>query len=808
MGYPVIKRSKYKSASQILSQPVIPSNQYPNKFNLDNTKVWHTSDVRSNGLKEVQLKTIQDTSICSKKTIIQPIDASNNNDQITLNSDINKTIWVNWKKNYYYPLISDNLEEEIDENLDNERIFGAIKHDLYTIFELQEENMSAESIPTAMEEDGKPSATTAEVKPSDTKTTGMITRSKTMMKQKIDNFVSVTKKLTTTKPIATSNGSASKSTTLSHNQGSEYDTSLEVSTKYIPRKMPKFTSIVTYAKEDEEDDIEDIVEQDLSMVIRIDRRKNKHLNIDNRRLFVAVSKALQYFAPELKVALRNCEEDLENIDDTPTDDQKLLEHFMENPTTSKNYVYTVKYHYRTFVPFHRIMYKNEELKRWLKSEGISLELNNIKATNLVNVGFYIKCHPRVSIMDSQIARITSLLPDNIPEFMPSTSQVWSHGNYCTVIMIKSCVDDVKELSSLLKTEKEVDSYRFIEWGHWDILSGEFKNAIIQTQQEYLNKYASVILKGFVDNDDVSINFGSIKEVPEDWTALGDMNITDFLCNYYATAAGEPLIEGCYPPSLGVRELLVLRSRSRQCIEWAKIVKGEIWRMVSDEAKVRMFKHPEKVAKESTKEWWVGNSLEIEFAPVHLSPNNKRSYKKYKHNTEKNSRSYSQVLQNNNNATINNASNNNTASSMVINHQSAVISEIQTQIKDLNIKNREYSLKLNYIESSVTNNNKEIKTLKTDVNESIAKLAADTTVKISEVHSLALTTNILVTTLSQQTAEIQKMMLLQGQNMQAIFDRSYPNPLAGKENPPYISNSGGNQNACNGQGTPLGSVSFN
>ena len=84
----------------------------------------------------------------------------------------------------------------------------------------------------------------------------------------------------------------------------------------------------------------------------------------------------------------------------------------------------------------------------------------------------------------------------------------------------------------------------------------------------------------------------------------------------------------------------------------------------------------------------------------------------------------------------------------------------------------------------------------------------------------MTTNNLVTTLSHQIAETQKMIMLQSQNMQEHFARAYPLYHGGKENGHYPNgtltpfpsadinpNLGGNQNAC-GQGAPLGFVSNN
>ena len=436
------------------------------------------------------------------------------------------------------------------------------------------------------------------------------------------------------------------------------------------------------------------------------------------------------------------------------------------------------------------------MKRWLKSEGISLELNNIKAVNLENVGFYIKCNPRVSILDTQIERIKLSLPEVIPEFMATVTQVWNEGNHCTVIMIRSGNNEVKELSKLLKTDINVDSYRFIDWGYWDSLEGKYKNSIVNTQQEHLNKYATIVLKGFNDDDEIKMNHNiDMQTIPEDWKELGELTVTEYLCQYYKTATGDPLIEGCYSPCLGVRELLILRSRFRECVRWAKLVKAEIYNLLSPVARGKIFLNPDQVAIMANKHYekWSGNMLELEFSPIELEPNNKRNYKKTKYNGNNNNRSYAQAVQNNNGIpNISKTIPNNNNSSVITNHQSAVIHEMQIQIKDIKLQNQEYAMELSYVKSSISNNNQEIKGLRVDFNESLEKLANYTNTKIGEVHLMATTTNNLVSILTNQNVEMQKMLIQQGNNMQAYFER------ANKENPIP----GGNQNAC-GQGAPLG-----
>ena len=280
-------------------------------------------------------------------------------------------------------------------------------------------------------------------------------------------------------------------------------------------------------------------------------------------------------------------------------------------------------------------------------------------------------------------------------------------------------------------------------------------------------------------------------IPEDWKELVELSVSEYLCQYYKTASGDPLIEGCYSPSLGVRELLILRSRFRECVRWAKLVKAELYNVLSPLARIKIFNNPIMANRQYEK--WSGNMLELEFSPIELEPNNKRNYKKTKYNGGNNNKSYAQALQNNN--TIPNNSKNNPTinhNSVIANHQTAVINEMQMQIKDIKLQNQEYAMELSYVKSSISNNNIETKSLRVDFNESIEKLANYTNAKIGEVQSMATTTNNLCSVLANQNVEMQKMLIQQGNNMQAYFDR------ANKENPIP----GGNQNAC-GQGAPLG-----
>lgn len=383
------------------------------------------------------------------------------------------------------------------------------------------------------------------------------------------------------------------------------------SDKYIPRKMPKFSSLFKPEyNEDEEDDI--MTEHNLSMVIKIDRKKNKQLGINNRRLFIAISRALKYFAPDLKIALRNSSEDFDDFENVTQDDDELTDHYMESPTTSQNHIFTVKMHFRSVIPFHRIMHKNNELKHCLKTEGITLELNDITEIHLVNVGFFIKCHPRASIINSQVQRLTDLMEmeeEEIPEFMAYATPVWHNSEAAHVMMIKSGINEKEEVAREFASIANYTSMQFISWKYWKEVDPDVKNTIILTQQAYHEQYAQVILSKFKDNNEVKMNFGfDIDTIPDHLKHVGEMNISQYMKYFYKTAKGEPFIDIIYPPSNGVRELLVPRKYANQAFRWAKSVKAELYNVLSDTAKTMVFSDYEKVKKDASQivEVWSGN----------------------------------------------------------------------------------------------------------------------------------------------------------------------------------------------------------
>jgi hypothetical protein len=67
-------------------------------------------------------------------------------------------------------------------------------------------------------------------------------------------------------------------------------------------------------------------------------------------------------------------------------------------------------------PFY-IMRQNNMLKAWLKKEKMELEVNNIEAIRLENVGMFIDCHPKDQLLQIHEYYLRQILPEKgTPKF--------------------------------------------------------------------------------------------------------------------------------------------------------------------------------------------------------------------------------------------------------------------------------------------------------------------------------------------------------------------------------------------------------
>ena len=130
---------------------------------------------------------------------------------------------------------------------------------------------------------------------------------------------------------------------------------------------------------------------------------------------------------------------------TPAEDAGL-EKYMQHPTISRQGIFTCRIHFRGETPLF-VIKKSQHLMQWLRNENISIELNNLDFNDnikLANVGFFVNCHPRHSIMVEQTERLKQLLPKTgVPEFTTYRSRIWNNNKVsCFVMMIKAKAVDI------------------------------------------------------------------------------------------------------------------------------------------------------------------------------------------------------------------------------------------------------------------------------------------------------------------------------------------------------------------------------
>lgn len=94
-------------------------------------------------------------------------------------------------------------------------------------------------------------------------------------------------------------------------------------------------------------------------------------------------------------------QDLIDINLTPIEEEGL-EHYLYDPTMSRKGIFSCRIHFRSLISLFVIL-RNQELKQWLREEHIEVELNNLESIKTTNVGFFINCHPRDTILVEQTA---------------------------------------------------------------------------------------------------------------------------------------------------------------------------------------------------------------------------------------------------------------------------------------------------------------------------------------------------------------------------------------------------------------------
>jgi hypothetical protein len=188
-----------------------------------------------------------------------------------------------------------------------------------------------------------------------------------------------------------------------------------------------------------------------------------------------------------------------------------------------------------------------------------IEYNNLESANPINVGFLDNIIARPEVASLYATRIENLLPTGSPRFNV-TIQVLHGPNrtLCRVFMIKCDKKYVAQLTKLLIKHK-TPMFDFFPFQSFLNMEEGKKLMVINNQNKFTNEHRSLLLNGFIDNDDnipMFVEEDDTLELSEEEQELSKTTVSNYLRYNIRATEGEPLFSYVYPPINGVREFLV------------------------------------------------------------------------------------------------------------------------------------------------------------------------------------------------------------------------------------------------------------
>jgi hypothetical protein len=103
------------------------------------------------------------------------------------------------------------------------------------------------------------------------------------------------------------------------------------------------------------------------------------------------------------------------------------------------------------------MRQNNMLKKWLKAEKIELEVNNLDAIRLENVGMFVDCHPKEQLVHVHEYYLQQIFPEKgTPEFKLKIWHAKVHDNPSgTTLLLQTAPEHVQTMYDLIETYESI-----------------------------------------------------------------------------------------------------------------------------------------------------------------------------------------------------------------------------------------------------------------------------------------------------------------------------------------------------------------
>jgi hypothetical protein len=200
--------------------------------------------------------------------------------------------------------------------------------------------------------------------------------------------------------------------------------------------------------------------------------------------------------------------------------------------------------------------KNNSLTSWLKSQKITLTVNNLPSLLASNASIFFFSYPRVSLVHIQEYKIKILLDqEDAPEFRVQPWETKSGERKAYAIMIQSNKEDVALLNTQIEQAKTAFPYEYISWDDWLSLDSARKAMFIEEHNAHIREFQLKISTRDLDYDDVVMGD---KPLQQNATDYSNLPINEFIRQHYKIGSPPvPIFHQVWGPVFGVHQFIVL-----------------------------------------------------------------------------------------------------------------------------------------------------------------------------------------------------------------------------------------------------------
>jgi hypothetical protein len=383
---------------------------------------------------------------------------------------------------------------------------------------------------------------------------------------------------------------------------------------------------------------------------------------------------------------------IHTIEEIRKEETDITKHFEDPKTTIRGHFFA-RFYLHSNIPLE--FYKRDTtFMKWLETERIKLEVNNLSTTTPVYAGFFTEAKPRHDLTDLFQARLRENTPTTIPPYQLTTTTLYAGGAKTRVYIAETAEENVDMVRTLFTSVDLMhNSISFYPWNEYTALNKERKLTIINAQNEFVTNFSSLVLSGFTgSNPKMQLDLEAMVTAPEEaeeskeegpeeedkadedtemqgdettdkdesgklqekkdvgkveedpLLEIGDLTMTAYLTTQIKAGDGASLFEFVYAPVMGKIEFLIQPFRYQEALSFLKMAHRELAREMSLDSVRQALTEPEDaiLAASQSSTTWVPFKLAGRIAETATATKQKRNPKRQNtnHNNKQQPMSYS------------------------------------------------------------------------------------------------------------------------------------------------------------------------